>query len=445
MANITTGLQASGTDFIGLDPAMKVIFEEPLTDNIVAYSEMLDCWEQDLAVPVMETDGGRYIDLAHYFQLPGAVGARLENDYMPEATPPKFDNSQIYLKTNYAVIQMSGTAYRRAKQGPGAFISWADRALPDVVRRMTDNIDRQLVGTGQGILARVTDASPSTTVTLGSAYGVSGLTNAYLLFQPGMQVRYSPNADASSPRALVATVNSYAPTGTAGTLTISQLPTSAAQNDYIFPGDANATSGLDGGTLPKELMGLLGIVDDGTVLTTFQGLLRSTYPNQWACISIDSSTGGYGSVLSEELLMQADQDTYQIGNGRPDTLICSRSAWRSFWKTLKGDRMYTRGPTDDMNYIGGAKRLTVDLGDRTLEFRPSRKVPPQVAFGIERASLKRWHNAGFFWDDTTGSIWNRVTDGTGRKDAYYAVGAICMQTGCIAPSHNFLLKNLAAA
>ena len=214
---------------------MKIIFEDPITDNIVADSECLDLWEQDMSVPVVETEGGKYIDLAHYFVMPGAVGARLESDYLPEATKPTFDNSQIYLKTNYGVVQMSGQAYRRAKQGVGAFISWAERAFPDLVRRATDSIDRQLMGTGYGILAQVADASPSTTVTLENSFGVSSLTNAYLNFQPGMQLRYSPNVNASSPRALVATVLTTSPTGTAGTLTIDQLPTSAAQNDYIFP------------------------------------------------------------------------------------------------------------------------------------------------------------------------------------------------------------------
>ena len=233
-------------------------------------------------------------------------------------------------------------------------------------------------------------------------------------------------------------------TGAAGQITIDQCPTSAAQNDYIFPGDANATSGFDGGTLGKTLMGLLGIVDDGTVLSTFQGLARATY-SQWNSVSLDTSTGGYGQVLSDEVLMQLDQDVYQIGNGRPDTIICSRSAWRSYWKSLKGDRMLPFQPGQKADYRGGGSRMEVDLGDRLLEFRVSRKVPPQVAFLVEKASLKRWHNAGFFWDDTTGSIWNRVTDSTGRKDAYYAVGAIVMETGCLAPAHSGLVKNLLAA
>jgi hypothetical protein len=59
--------------------------------------------------------------------------------------------------------------------------------------------------------------------------------------------------------------------------------------------------------------------------------------------------------------------------------------------------------------------------------------------------MKRWHNAGFFWDDTTGSIWNRVTDSTGRKDAYYATGVIVFQTGCLAPRHNARIINLLAS
>lgn len=446
MTAITTGLQSSGGDFIGLNQALKIIFSEPLTDNIVADSELLDIFEQDMNVQTDETTGGQFIQLAHYFQLPGTVGARAEGDYLPEPVPPKFDNSQIFLKKNQATVQMSGEAYRRAKQGEGAFISWAERALPDLVRRLTNDMDRQLMGYGQGVMGRVGDASPSTTVGLISAYGVAGLTNANLLFIEGQTLRYSPNPDASSPRALVGQVNTVTSGGAfgAGQLVLNQLPTSAAQNDYIFNGDANATSGRDGGTVDKELMGLIGMIDDGTVLATFQGLARANY-TAWNAVTLDSSTGGYGQVLSEDVLMQLDHDVYQLGNGRPDVLVCSRSGWRSYWKSVKGDRLFTFAPGASANYTGGGARMQVDLGDRTIEFRVTRKCPPQLAFLIEKASLKRWHNVGFFWDDTTGSIWNRVTDSTGRKDAYYATGLIVMQTGCLAPRHNGLVKNLLAA
>jgi len=442
----TTGLGSSGTDFIGLNQAMKIIFSEPVTDNVIADSELLDIFEQDISVPTEETTGGQFIQLAHYFRLPGSVGARLESDYIPVSNQPKFDNSFIFLKKNQAVIEMSGEAYRRAKQGEGAFLSWAERALPDVVRRLTNDIDRQLMGFGQGQLARVGDASPSTTVNLISPYGVASLTNANLLFIEGQTLRYSPNADASSPRALVATVTAVNSGGTfnAGQLTIDQLPTSAAQNDYIFNGDANATSGRDGGTVDKEVMGLLGMVDNGTVLATFQGLARATY-TQWNSVIIDSSVAPYNQTLSEDVMMQLDHDIYQLGNGKPDVVVTSRSGWRSNWKVNKGDRIFAFRAGDQAEYRAGGKEMLVDLGDRTLELRVCRKCNPENTFMIEREVMKRWHNAGFFWDDTTGSIWNRAVDSTGRKDSYYAVGLIVFNVGCLAPRHCGKIINLLPA
>src|SRR5215469_5265910 len=98
----TTGLQTSGTNFIGLNAAMKIIFSEPLTDNIIVDSELLDIFEHDISIPTEETTGGQFIQLAHYFWLPGTVGARLETDYLPVATPPQFNNSFIFLKKNQA-------------------------------------------------------------------------------------------------------------------------------------------------------------------------------------------------------------------------------------------------------------------------------------------------------------------------------------------------------
>lgn len=56
-------------EFGRLNHALKLIFQEPLTENIIDDSELLEIFENDMNVRTDEESGGKYIQLAHYFKL----------------------------------------------------------------------------------------------------------------------------------------------------------------------------------------------------------------------------------------------------------------------------------------------------------------------------------------------------------------------------------------
>jgi hypothetical protein len=41
---------------------------------------------------------------------------------------------------------MTGDTMRRVRSSEGAFLNWADRALPDLVVRLVNTIDRMAIG-----------------------------------------------------------------------------------------------------------------------------------------------------------------------------------------------------------------------------------------------------------------------------------------------------------
>lgn len=426
-----------------VNEAMKVLFEDPISDNVVEDSELLDLFEKDMNVSTDQTTGGRYIELAHYFNLPAGVGARrLEGDYIPVPQGPTIRNSRIFLKKVEGVVQMSGDVMRRVKQGSGAFLNWSDRALPDLVRRVVNEHDRMLVGFGAGIKARVNvGADPvSTTIPIDRAYGVDGLNAAHLLFLENETVVFSDDPAGGTLREAgsgqAAKVTDVSPDGI---LTVDRVPDGVADGDYIFLGDASGASTQDEQGEDREIMGLLGMIDDGEILEGFQGLQRSDY-RPWRANAFDGSAEPWNGEVSEELLVFADEETAVNGGGTVSHLVMSRTQARKYWQSMKGDRVLN----DPRSYTGGKRGLHIDLMDRTVELKVSRKVPPSLVFGVQADTLKRWQNTGWEWDDTTGSIWNRVTDGVGRKDAFYAVGHMVLQTGCIAPRKNFVIRGLNA-
>ena len=431
-----TGIGTSGS-YVGLNEAMKVIFQGPVSENLVQDSELLGEFDTDSSIPVTETKGGRYIELAHYFSGGGGYGASAEGSYIPTPTAPVFKNSQLYLKKNVAVVEMTGEAYRRVKGDEGAFLDWGANVLPRNVQTFRHHLDRQAMGTGTGIIARVNMASPaSADLAIDTAFGIAGLTGATRLFVRGMSLMLDDTSTGASPRTEAATVTGIDHANS--DINLSLLPTSTTDNDYIFQGDANANGG---GSV--EMMGLLGMVDDGSVLSVFQGITRSAYPEVWNAQVVDASSGSFGSTLSEEVIVKAADDVADYGGGAVDTLICSTSGLRSYWKSIKPDRVLN-DPSG--SYEGGKGALRVRVGERVIRLKAVRKCPPEVAFLLHKASFKRWQvGGGFQWDDTTGSIWERSTNSTGRRDAYFAVGIFEGQLGCIAPAHNALIENLAAA
>lgn len=449
----TTALNPGGASDI--NQALKIFFNEPVAEDIVYDSELLSLFEEDNNVKQDETTGGRYIETAQYFQLPAGVGARAENEYIPVPDGPVIQNSRVFLKKIQGVLEMTGDVMRRVKGDLGAYLNWAERAMPDLVKRVDHELDRMLFGYGNGALARVNALPDGTHIDVDRNFGITGALPAWLNFLEGMRIVFSVNANSSPLRsagagqsAQVTAVNPAL--GVAGRLTVDVTPVGVVANDYIFPGDAAGASGQDATGTDREVEGLFGMVDDGTILSTFQNIVRANFV-LFQSVQVDSSLAPYQSVLTEDVLVFADDEAFLKGMGKPDAIITSRSAARGFWKSLKGDRVINKDVGLSGGYAGGfgegADRpgkfgLSVLLGDRNVPLKACRKCPFTATFLLQLDTFKRWTLGGWQWDDTTGAVWNRVTDATGRKDAYFAVGNMYMQMGNLAPRKNVRINNL---
>lgn len=414
-----------------LNAMMKILFEDTIVNNVVRDTELVDQFEAGGGIKVDTTTGGRYIETAQLFGLPAGVGARAEGGYIPVPKGPIVENSRINLKKILGAVEMTAETLKMVRTRRGAFANWGKRAMPSLVQRVTHELDRMLLGYGEGILARVNDATPATNLVVDACMGIAGLEDALFQFLAGGQLRASSNSDGSSPRSGVMTISDVDHAN--GYIVVDALATSLANDDYLFPGDSAALSaGL-------EPMGLFGMVDDGGVVATFQNIARASY-SAWRGQVIDAQGSPFsaGQKLTEEVLIYADDSTYNRGGGKPDLIVTSRQGARQYWADLKGDRSLN----DPRLFMGGGKGVGIMLGDRTVKLKVARKMPRSVTFGLTRKTFKKWMLHRFEWDDTTGAIWRQVTDGTGRKDAFYAYGSLYCEFGCLDPQKNFRIDNI---
>ena len=427
-------------DLTAAGNALKTMFEDPISDQVVAKADCLDWFEQN--ANVKQSDFGQYIEVSSIYGDPEGVGARSENDYIPVALDPLFLKQQIYLKYLYGTVQLTKQTMQQMRKGRAAFISWSDSTLKKLERAIRQDVDRQLYGFGAGIIARVNDGSPDATLGVDSGFGVAGVANAAQLFRVGARYRFFADAAAATEHNTGLSSAKCASIDRANQIVTfesgaTDIPTDTANNDYIMRGDAAGHSGQNSG-VDREIMGMLGHIDDGNILASYFGQSRSSYSFLQSTV-IDGSASPYDGNLTETLLMYANDEVMQYGNGDPDAALTTRGVLRNYFQQLKADRSFN----DPRSYTGGPGRgLSVNLGDKTITLRAGRQAPEGTLFMLDRSTLVRAHNTGWEWDDTTGSVFKQVTDGTGRKDEFYAYGRWFMQTFCKAPQQNARINNL---
>ena len=433
---------------------LKVIFDEPLVTNVVTDSELMGEFETDSAVQEDKTTGGRYIEAAQYFALSGGAGAITERGTFPQADPPVFANSRVYLKKLGGSVEMTGDEMRKVKSGPGAWIDYAERALPDLVERLVNGIDRMYAGYGSGAKARVTSKSAMDTPVVGQfqlvvqdTLGISGWQDPWLQFLE--QERDVFTASLAAPVSIrnagvlqSALLKNIDPD--TNTLTFqgdTSLLTAIQVSDYLADGDKGRDAfPLGNPAVTKEISGLMAAVDNGSIVSTYMNISR-TNNRLWQGQVINAQTAPFDGTLSEQLLNFADRRSRKRGGGKADLIVTSDSGYDSYWLSLKGDRIfqgskaYEGGRTDGLNII---------LGDRTVRLKIARKLAPQTTFGLTTKTFKRFSLNAWEWIDTTGSIWRGMSDSSGYYDMYAAFGCLYEELFCNKPATNWRLDNLIA-
>jgi len=436
-----------------IDNALKVIFAKSLWDDIVADHEIMDIFKAEMNIKQEETTGGRYVEQGHWQQLPGGAGWREDDEYIPEAVSAVFFNSRLYLRKMFTVLEMTGDTMRRVRSDEGAFLDYMEQAKPAVVRFANNQLDVSYLGTGSGIKAEVSSKSgPNSdgTYNLGVKHhsGVPGYTDAWLCFLEGENIIFGASATFSTIR--------NAGSGQSATVVgidednnqivvdcSSTLYAAITVGDSIAEGDGAGYSAVDSTGTPRMLAGLLAGDDDGNLVEVYNNVDRTLKTSRLFRANVLSATdGGYTGALTEDLLDYAFRRTLIRGDGRPTHLVMSHSASTMYWRSLKGDQRFVNV---EGNFTSGKGKLGIRVGDTVYPVRVCRKLPPQVVFGLQADTWARLTLGQLTWEEETGSMWNRVVDSVGRKDAYYSVAHLYEQLYCHAPRKNFRIDDITPA
>ena len=343
--------------------------------------------------------GKRWQLTAHY-QRNSGVGAGSETT-LPTAGEQGYVNPYGNVKYNRARIQVSGPTMEASKNDKGAMVKALESEVSGATRDLKKEINYQLFNDGTAVRALVNgDPSTGTTLTLDNP--------GTLWFHDGMKIDIIDPATGdittSGNGLTVSTVRNSTE------VTLSAAANSdVADNDWVVRAGARA---LGGGSLTAnpsyEMVGLKGIVDDGTYVTTLHNLSRTTYP-WWKCSTHASDDNG-GTLRDLSLpLIQASITAVEKNGGEVNLIVSDPDMRDSYAALVVADKRFVNTLKLDGGYLA--------LEHNGIAWVADPDCMPNTVFFLDTRHLFLMQMSDFDWMDKDGAVLSRVAN----SDAYEAV------------------------
>lgn len=343
-----------------------------------------------------------------------SIGAISETESFRTIDNEDYQQYKIVPKVMVGPIQFSGLSAAAADQDEESFVSIVVDALDLARERLLKDENRQFYGVGNGLLANPNGnaASNVTSFSVASAQ--------YLRANMVIDVFNGSTKTITSKR--IQDVDKIAGVVYFATsLGAALITTDALVKEHIR--DSAASDG-------KESMGLRGIVDDGTDLTTFQNLDASSN-RIWRGIRIDASSAN----LTSDLLQRLIDDVATFGGGEPDTLIMHRKQRRKYLDLVVPEKRFMDDKMDagfqKVSFNGIELWLDVDCQDDTVYAITKKHIQKYEVAPLQMGShdgsdeFLRLVNADQFQ-----AYWRHYYNlGTGKRNAHGKIVSLAKPSG----------------
>ena len=264
------------------------------------------------------------------------IGARAVQGALPTAQRRTYSRMYVPLTYQYGSIQIEGQAQVAADGGKNALVDIVDEEVKGLIKDLKKDLGRQYVGDGTGALCQIS-AIDNVTVTVLDDEDSPGTSH----LEPGMVID-SYTAKTGGAQGInsvtIASVDSRTQ------FTTSTTAAAGSANDYVFREDSRG----------YEIVGLLGHIDDGNVLATWQGITRSATP--WAKANVLENSNTTRS-LTEALLIEAI-DKATTNEGKPSIAYGSyatRSQWYNLYRPdvrFQAETKKLKGGFTGLSFVG---------------------------------------------------------------------------------------------
>lgn len=380
-----------------------------------------------------DTVQGRIARHAVHLGRSSGVGARAEGSTLPTAANQSYATVPVPVRYVYGRIQLSGPTIKQAVTDRGAFIDALDAEMEGIKKDAMKDVNRQLWGTSNGVIAQCGTTSAATTVVLASTTGSTALRQ--LFFDGGMVVDIGTVA-APTTVASARTITSVDETNK--TIAISGAAVTTSSLHFVFRSGAGGASSNTGqpGDGQVELTGLQTMVDDTAVLHTID---PSSQP-KWK--SYVNSNSGTNRSITETLITGSIMKTLTNSGKKPSLLVSAEGvnlAISNLLLSLKRNMEQTnlKGGYAGIQFYSPSVSGKGDEAPTALyaDF----DCPNNRLYGINPDVLV-YHQVGdgFQFMDLDGAVMNRKPDVDAYEATLYAYGELA----CKQRNAHFVIKDI---
>lgn len=412
------------------DEVLKIRYEKGIINALNEEQPVLQLMKR-------ETEGwsGKQVTFPVRLGRNFSAAATVEDNRLHEPGRQVYRDFVIPVRMNHGRIRLSSLVMKTSESSKGSFARALGSEIDYLVRDLAAYRGRVIFGYGNGVLCLVNgDPGTGTTVNVDSPHGVPGSVNGARFIQPGMYVAFVDPSTGNIRSGGARTVASVAADGSSFTVT-SAMDASVADNDAVVIAHFSNSNIVQETTWGNEQMGLLGMVDTTTYLSTFHGIDRSTSPGNYLQSVVIPNVG----ALSTDVIQRAIDTVYQKSAGKTDAIICEHSVHRAYIALTEADRRYT-----------GANLMAPDAGTKAAKGRflsfgdipiyADRFCPYGTMFGLQKDTFTRWILVEGEWADETGAILRFVPD----VDSYEGVYRIFDNFSCEKGNANWRLDGITA-
>lgn len=341
-------------------------------------------------------------------------GAITENETFRTIDSEDYQQYKVSPKIVVWPIQFSGLVAEAANSDPESFADAVVDGLDMARERMMKDVNRQFFGLGTGALC-----SPGGTVS-SSATSFSVDSAQYL--RRNMVVDIFNGATKSVDSYRIQDVDKSANVVYFST----QISIAITAGSVVYKENMNDSAPADG----KEMMGLRGIVDDATDLSTFENIRCDNGNRIWRAVRISSSTN-----LTSDLLQRLLDDVRVLGGESPDYIIMHHLQRRKYLDIVVPQKRY-----NDQKLDAGNSKLSFNGIDLTLDedcqtgtvYALNKKYINR--FEVAPLSLGRYDGSDTYLrlvnQDGYQAFWRMYANfGTGKRNAHGKIVSLTTPSG----------------
>jgi hypothetical protein len=390
------------TTTAGFDAALKDVYTGPIREQLNKKTNLLDLFTKG-DIEQYEWEGRQAVFTLHKSRNAG-VKATSEGGGLPAAGKQGYANLKIGMKYVHGRIELTTQVMKASRSNKGAFARAMDTEQKGLVNDMSRQRNRMLAYFGQGTLGVISAGANSATQAIKDPGNVVGTTNPTRFLKAGMVVAFTDPTGVTIRG--IRTINSVADPNI-----VVDSAVNTTTGDLVSLG-SNAV-GTDESSFGLEPMGVLGLVDSTTYVSTIHTLDRSQAANAFFRSQVLSSVG----ALSPDVIQRAIDNTEELSGEIITDFLSHVSVRREYLKLTDADRRYAggaSGATFDAGYAG--KGGQKDPSFSNINFKVDKDFAYGILMGVNRDHLYWIPEVEGEWADEDGAILSRVKD----KDNYEA-------------------------